>query len=320
MILRLATLGFLVMCTALPHAARAADTISPDAMQGVWSSPDCADSKKAWIISAHYFIHADAQSLSIDRMTGWRKDDNNGDTLYAFTSASTDDGLLNRTNDGLMKMIRGPVDADKPLTDAWGWTQDEVGEEYSRCVKLFDTTPQMGQSEVNSIFLLDQALDTCQSLSPEKFTSNAGAECRKHLFNLADSNSDKKLDRVELETLDRQLAFLNRGLAVKQDTSACANTQKTLSDFLLPAGTDHIDFKGVIAAGKAQPDLWHKAGQLARLLPFLPEQKCDEDSAAAALMAAELTKAAPIKMDQIETGDTVSPASPASASKAQIRP
>lgn len=310
MILRLATLGVLVLCAALPHAAcaapphvaRAENTASPDAMQGVWSSPDCAVSKKTWIISAHYFIHADAQSLSVDRMTGWRKEDNNGDTLYAFTSASTDDGLLNRANDGLMKMIRGPVDADQPLGDAWGWTQDEVGEEYSRCVKLFDTTPQMGQDEVNSIFLLDHALEACGALTPEKFSGNAGASCRKHLFDLADGNRDKKIDRAELAILERQLAFLNRGIAVTADASFCAapNEPKSLSDFLLPPGEDNIDFKGVLAAAAAQPDLWRKAGRLAQILPFLPVPQCGGTS-----------------LD--ETGDAVLPASPASTSTVQIR-
>jgi hypothetical protein len=308
MMLRLATLGILAILSALPHPARAADTTSPDAMQGVWSSPDCADSKKAWIISAHYFIHADAQSLSVDRITGWRKDDNNGDTLYAFTSASTEDGLLNRTNDGLMKMIRGPVDGDRPLTDAWGWTQDEVGEEYSRCVKLFDTTPQMGQSEVNSIFLLDQALDTCQAISPEKFLGSAGAACRKHLFNLVDGNGDKKLDHEELTTLERQLAFLNRGLAPSQNTPPCANPADTrkLADLLLPPGTEHIDFKALMESSDTHPDLWSHTGNLAQLLPFLPAQKCPETKSA---------DATPIK-----TKDGVLPPSSARTPQAQIRP
>lgn len=318
MMFRLATLGFLGMLSALPHAARAADTASPDTIQGVWSSPDCADSKKAWIISAHYFIHADAQSLSVDRIKGWRKDDNQGDTLYAFQAASTEDGLLNRTNDGLMKMIRGPVEATAPLTDAWGWTQDEVGEEYSRCVKLFDTTPQMGQDEVNSIFLLDHALDTCQKLTPEKFSGASGEACRKHLFDLVDRDSNKKLDRAELATLERQFVFLNRGLTVRQNPQSCAtapSSEKTLADFLLPPGTESVDFKGVMATGEAQPGLWSKVGNLAQLLPFLPTQTCSQDRSAEALMAAE-----PVQTSPIQTEDAILPASPASASKAQIRP
>lgn len=265
----LAVLGFFALIFLTPHNAGAAESpITPAAMQGVWSSPDCADSKKTWIISAHYFIHADRQGVVIDRMTGWRKDDNNGDTLYAFDAASSESALINRTNDGLMKVIRGDVKKDAALNTLWGWTQEEVAEEYSRCVKLFDTTPHMGQSEVNSIFLLDQAMETCRNVTAEKLSGAGGAACRKNLFDLADGNGDHKLDRTELALLERQLAFLNRGLQAQPQS--CAAPVQTLSEFLLPPDRNSIDLKGVLDAAATQPDLWRKAGALAQLLPFLP--------------------------------------------------
>lgn len=300
-------------------------TTAPDAMQGVWSSPDCADSQKAWIISAHYFIHADDTSLFVDRITAWHKDDNNGDTLYAFRATNTPDGLLNRTNDGLMKMIRGDIDTTKPLTQSWGWTQDEIGEEYSRCVKLFDTTPQMGQDEVNSIFLLDRALESCGTIEPQKFSGASGAACRKDLFKLADTNRDQTLDRAEINTAERQILFLNRGIAaqphdiecprstpddgnVQKITDAAQNVPQTqsLATILLPPGVDSVDLKSILAAGIADPALWRHAGDLSRLLPFLPAPPCPVT--------------APAPVETIKTGEPVLPASPAVAPKALIRP
>jgi hypothetical protein len=229
-------------------------------------------------------------------MVSWRKDDNQGDTLYAFDASNSESGLINRTNDGLMKMIRGEVKKDAPLNALWGWTQEEVAEEYSRCVKLFDTTPHMGQSEVNSIFLLDQAMEACQKVGAEKFSGAGGAACRKRLFDLADTSGDHKLDRAELAVLERQLAFLNRGLQARADH--CAAPVKTLSEFLLPPDQNSLDFKGVLSAAATQPDIWRKAGALTQLLPFLPAaENCAPDSLAVSVSAPEAATKTGIKAE-----------------------
>ena len=263
----------IILC-AQPNSAHAKTTQdTPTTMQGVWSSPDCADSQKTWIISKYFFIQADAASLSTGRSGTWRQEDNGGDTLYSFSPPGMPPALLNRTNDGLMKIIRSDTVPEGALKDSWGWAQNEVADEYSRCVKLFDTTPHLGQEEVNSIFLLDRIIDdapdnACHAVTAENFAQHTA--CQKHLFAIADSNSDRKIDRAELERIERQIRFLNRAAAQTPDCET-APTAHLLTKTLLSSGVEALDFDALRETLPRHTALWIELSPaLSRLVPFLP--------------------------------------------------
>lgn len=202
---------FLLLCCALSlipgRAAQAEKRVeNPKALQGIWSSPDCADAESLWIVSKYFFLRFGPGILSVDEAQDWAEAEEDGDRLYALRPARDNPALLSRSNDGLLRVI----DAAWPegaLPKAWKAAQDGPYREYSHCAKLFGSTPSLGQSEVNAVFLLDQAVADCGTVRPEDFLS--ARSCQAALFTLFDGDRDGALDRAELTHLYRQLAFLN---------------------------------------------------------------------------------------------------------------
>lgn len=195
-----------------PAAASANDeTITPSALQGVWSSPDCTMADQVWIISKHFFIHTSPGEIAAGAVRGWRQEENRGDRYYHLDSGGKDSALINLTNDGLMRTITTPA-AEQLLSLQWAEPRAETPEEYSHCAKLFDSRPALGQREVNSIFLLDHAVENCNGITPQNFS--AAAQCHRALFDLVDLDANGALSRDEITQLHRQFEFLQAGGAL----------------------------------------------------------------------------------------------------------
>jgi len=195
-----------------PVTATAADqTITPTALQGVWSSPDCTMADQVWIISKHFFIHTGIGEIAVGAVRGWRQEEDRGDRYYHLDSGGKNSALINLTNDGLMRTIATPV-AEQSLSSQWAGSMVESSEEYSHCAKLFDSRPALGQREVNSIFLLDHAVANCAGVTPQDFSK--ATQCHRTLFDLVDSDANGALSRDEMMQLHRQFEFLQAGGAL----------------------------------------------------------------------------------------------------------
>ena len=183
---------------------------NPAVLQGIWSSPDCAQADSLWIVSKYFFIRSDPAGVTVDSAQHWQEEQDDGEMLYAFHPARGAAVILNRTNDGLVKMIDVAGQDQKSLKKTWEAVQDRPFSEYSHCAKLFGGNPALGQAEVNTVFLLDQALEKCGGVKPDALP--AARTCQTALFALFDEDRDEALDRGELARLYRQMSFLKTTL------------------------------------------------------------------------------------------------------------
>lgn len=206
--MRLFFLWFAGLFLMVPPCVADDRTINPDALQGVWSSPDCTVADSVWIISKYFFIHTGPGEITVRPVRNWRQEETNGDRYFSFDAGDEKAGLINLTNDGLMRIAGSRADKDRTLSAQW----EQLGgppEEYSHCAKLFDHRPALGQREVNSIFLLDHALESCSGVTEMRFAK--AKQCHRTLFDLVDSDGDEILNRAELMQLYRQAEFLQAG-------------------------------------------------------------------------------------------------------------
>ncbi|MGZ9108306.1 MAG: hypothetical protein ACXW4B_05745 [Micavibrio sp.] len=261
-----------------PGFASATDrTATPDSLQGVWSSPDCTMADQVWIISKHFFIHTLPRDIAVGGIGDWRQEEDKEDRYFHLDAGGKNNTLINLTNDGLMRTIKAPA-AESPLSVQWSM---EAGnpEEYSHCAKLFDSRPALGQREVNSIFLLDHAVENCNGLSPQDF--GTATQCQKSLFDLVDSDTNGALSRDEMIQLHRQLEFLQAGGALCPGApvfypSGSERSAAFADDILgrTNGKTAFADLQSFFRSGQKAGTLFQG---LDRLLPFLssPATACD---------------------------------------------
>ncbi len=94
-----------LLCLTAPCAA-ADRAVNPDALQGVWSSPDCTMADSVWVISKYFFIHTGPGEITVRPVQTWRQEETNGDRYFSFAAGRDKTGLINLTNDGLMRIAR----------------------------------------------------------------------------------------------------------------------------------------------------------------------------------------------------------------------
>lgn len=207
--MRLFSVFILLMIMAGPAFAKPPPMT--EELQGIWSKPDCATSEQVLIISRN-FVLAEAQGVPfLVKISSWRSEPFDENNLYLFTGTLGDQAVIRKTNDGLIKMVYKAAMPTQALHTLWGSLEERRAAEYSRCVKLFDSRTDLGQDEVNYIFVLDKMLEGCADIEPEQFPS--ATTCHEVLFSATDTNDNKMLDKPELERLYRMTAFIKRSLS-----------------------------------------------------------------------------------------------------------
>lgn len=259
----LAVLGCALFITpdAAQAQAQAQTQENPKPLQGIWSSPDCAKAESLWIMSRYFFLRYQQGMASIDSAAAWDAVSDEGEMLYALRPVKGRPVLLSRSNDGLIQVIETADPAGPDLVQSWRAAQSdpssEPSREYSHCAKLFDSAPSLGQSEVNTVFLLDQAMEECGKVRPDDFA--AARSCQAGLFTLFDGDRDQALDRAELTHLYRQVQFLKHSHACQPDGTTEMGASRTNST----AGPDK-------AATHFADHLWRANGNKPVRLSDLP--------------------------------------------------
>lgn len=296
----------LLICASIYAPAQAQPTQeNPLALQGIWSSPDCAQADSLWIVSKYFFIRSRAGGHNVDAARHWASASDDGEMFYGMQSAHGGAVLLNRTNDGLIKVVDGAFPEKQTLSQSWAATQDQPYNEYSHCAKLFDSNPSIGQVEVNTVFLMDMAADECKNIRAGEFA--AAKACHQSLYSVLDSDQSGALDRAELMQLYRQVRFLRDGIAAcpkasvtpeaplkaAAQTSAPTLDSAAFADRVLRAnGHKKIRFNDIPALMRTERDQPHWAGflndlrSLHALLDFIPSPslpdraECGEENGA----------------------------------------
>jgi hypothetical protein len=192
----------------------------PDALQGVWSSPDCTRSDTILILSRSFSVRVEQnpdpqpgdpmESMHISPIRNWRAEGDGDDKLYYYRLSNRESYILKITSDGLMQSNYALIHPQQPLYTAWGSTQDLNASEFAHCTKLFDTRPSITEEEIKIPFLMDQAMDACATVRPDDFPR--AATCHAALFAIADSNKDHVLDAAELVRVYKQTGLLSLSL------------------------------------------------------------------------------------------------------------
>ncbi len=242
----LPVLCFLSLMICAPGKAHAYKE-NPSLLQGIWSSPDCTKADSLWIISKYFFIRSSADGHHIDAAQHWVSASDEGEMLYALRSTGGMTVMMNRTNDGLMKVVDTVMPEKKTLGQVWASVQDKPFSEYSHCAKLFDSNPSIGQAEVNTVFLMDMAADECKGVVASEFS--AAKTCHQSLYALADSDQNGSLNRVELVQLYQQTRFMRDGMA------ACPPSASTVAPGAASGASDADHFANRILRANGQKDI-----------------------------------------------------------------
>lgn len=205
--------GFYLMALALAglaafpaQAQEAPGAPMAEAVQGIWSAPDCAESRSVLVFSRFYTLSLHEARHRLDPVRAWRSEGLDGEALYTYRTSNQDGYLFRISNDGLMKYVPSLIHPQQPLQTAWGVAEDALADEYSHCAKLFSGNPLLSQDEVNLPFLLDRIRESCAAIRPDDFAK--AASCHLALFETLDSDSDQKLNGAELARLYRHAIFL----------------------------------------------------------------------------------------------------------------
>lgn len=264
----------------IPNGPHAEHPIPLD-LQGIWSWPDCTAGRRIVVLSPQYTLFMREGMRSLGALQSWRQEEDDGYMLYEYKTNNSGPALMKRSNDGLMKIIFVGVHPEAPLVTGWGAISDQTAPEFSRCAKLFDSNLGLGQEEINTAFLLDRAASGCKATTPGTFDKDTA--CHQTLFDIADSDHNKKLNRNELAQLYRQIAFSFSSSVFCGDSDYPADTRAESEDFanaVLGTGTS-IDFTQALSLLKDPQFQDNKnttiknfltnAGSIQILLPFLPK-------------------------------------------------
>ncbi len=273
---------------------------TPDALQGIWSQPDCALSDKVLILSRFFSARIKQDSgvlMSPFRpasIRAWRNEGEGDEALHYYRLSNRESYILKVTNDGLMRMNFALVHPKQPLYTAWGGAQERGGEVFTHCTKLFDERLSSVQEEIDTIFLMDQAMDACSATGPEDFPHVSS--CHAALFAIADDNKDHALDTEELVRVYKRAGFLGLSLNTCSIDPGYSRVVLTESAEFSKQALERLDqdhsgnlSESEVVSGLSNPlfvqgrvyQFMERARSAHNLLPFLPlsdgEKICTND-------------------------------------------
>ncbi|HEY8191778.1 MAG TPA: hypothetical protein VIG74_05080 [Alphaproteobacteria bacterium] len=225
----------------LSQSTRAADRVElPPEIQGFWAIPDCENNMAAFAYSGHFAMQASGGLHRINRLDRIEPAKNAGaynvwsnmpGNPYIALKASGPDTLLY----GIAIYVEGYADLE-PMADE----TNPIAMHFKRC----DTMPA-------SITIRPDQMEVFRALDRIDNICNADggltvAECRKAIFDTADTDSNAALDAPELERFWQAVAFLTGA------GSSCAapapSADPTASMMLTPAEPSPVPLPSDIEA------------------------------------------------------------------------
>jgi len=253
------------------------EKLLPSQLQGIWSWPDCTAGKRIVVFSSRYTLFMRLGVSHLGALQTWRQEEDNGEMLYDYATNNNNRALMKLANDGLMKIMFVAVHPDAALKSGWSSRDDQTAQEFAHCAKLFDSKTGLGQDEVNTPFLLDEAYAACSAVKASNFKE--AAVCHKALFNVADTDKNNTLDATELRRISKQVAFAAASSVYCGGIPYPADTDHEAEEFAEAAlgGEKFITFEQAVAkfsdplfvAGAGLPFM-KNAATTQILLPFIP--------------------------------------------------